>query len=35
MQMIRNTETLAGVHTHAGNLVKGKIKIYEASEINL
>ena len=31
--MERNARTLAGVHT--GNLVKGKIKIYKASKINL
>ena len=33
--MKRNAKTIAGVHTHTGNLVKGKIKIYKASKINL
>mgnify|MGYP004536463471 CR=1 FL=1 len=35
--MKRNARTLAGVHTqtHTGNLVKGKVKIYKASKIDL
>ena len=37
--MKRNAKTVGGVHTHTythtGNLVKEKIKIYEASKINL
>ena len=27
MQKTKNAETLAGVHTHTSNLVKGEIKI--------
>ena len=35
MQMKRNARTIAGVYTHTGNSVKGKVKIYKSSKINL
>ena len=39
MQMIKNTETLGGVHTHThthtGNLKTEKIKYIKATQINL
>lgn len=35
MQMIKNARTLGGVHTHTGNLEKGKIKYIKATQINL
>lgn len=35
MQMIKKAETLAGVHTHTGNLKKGRIKYKKATKINL
>ena len=35
MQMIKNVETLAGVHTHTGNLKTEKIKYIKATQINL
>lgn len=34
MQMIKNVETLAGVHTHTGNLKTEKNKIYVKSNTN-
>ena len=35
MQMIKNAETLGGVHTHTDNLVTGKNKLNKAIQINL
>ena len=35
MQMIKNTETLVGVHTHTDNLVTEKNKLNKAIQINL
>lgn len=35
MQKIKNAETLAGVHTHTGNLLTEKNKLKKATQNNL
>ena len=35
MQKMKNAETLAGVHTHTGNLLTEKNKLKKATQNNL